>query len=138
LAEHAGPVPVAASAGFASAVVLLGTLIMMAGMFAQPESAQAAKDEPLGNATVPHFRYLSKNVGSNELDTVSQPVEVEVYVNSAGRVYDYRITSGPTDAETRQHVENVLSFSVYEPARFFGQPVRGIAVWSYMGVAVKG
>ena len=71
----------------------------------------------------------------------SQPVVVEAYVNDAGQVYDYRILSGPTDPATRSEVENLLLFSVFEPARFFGQPVRGLAVLSFsgrFGAGIKG
>jgi len=63
---------------------------------------------------------------------------VEAYINGAGQVYDYRIVSGPTDQETRSQVENLLLYSVFEPARFFGQPVRGLAVLSFSGVSVHG
>jgi hypothetical protein len=59
-------------------------------------------------------------------------------VNDQGEVYDYRIVSGPNDDATRSEVENVLLFSVFEPARFFGQPVRGLAVISFSGVSVRG
>jgi hypothetical protein len=65
-------------------------------------------------------------------------VTVEAYVNGQGEVYDYRIVSGPTDAVTRSEVENLLLFSRFEPARFFGQPVRGLAVLSFSGVSVRG
>ena len=63
---------------------------------------------------------------------------VEAYINGEGEVYDYRIVSGPTDAATRSQVENLLLFSLFEPARFFGQPVRGLAVLSFSGVSVRG
>jgi hypothetical protein len=53
-------------------------------------------------------------------------------------VYDYRIVSGPNDALTRSQVENLLLFSRFAPARFFGQPVRGLAVLSFSGVSVRG
>jgi hypothetical protein len=53
-------------------------------------------------------------------------------------VYDYRIVSGPTDATTRSQVENLLLFSRFAPARFFGQPVRGLAILSFSGVSVRG
>jgi hypothetical protein len=59
-------------------------------------------------------------------------------VNGDGEVYDYRILSGPTDATTRTQVENLLLFGRFEPARFFGQPVRGLAVLSFSGVSVRG
>jgi hypothetical protein len=81
---------------------------------------------------------LSTGAGNNEIGDASGPVVVEVYINGAGRMYDYRIVSGPTDAETRSQVENLLLTSVFEPARFFGQPVRGLAVISFSGVSVKG
>jgi hypothetical protein len=32
----------------------------------------------------------------------------------------------------------MLLFSVFEPARRFGQPVRGLAVLSFSGVSVRG
>jgi hypothetical protein len=127
-----------AAAGFCSAVLLLGTVIVTVGMFTQPEQAQATADEPLGNATAPRLLYLSTGAGRNEIGAVSGPVSIEVYVNRAGQVYDYRIISGPNDADTQAQVENLLLTSRFEPARFFGQPVRGLAVLSFSGVSVRG
>ena len=133
-----GPFLLRASAGFASAVLLLGTVVVLITLFAQPESAQATPDEPLGNATAPRLLYFSNAPGNNELGSISGPVVVEVYVNGQGEVYDFRILSGSTDAATRSHVENLLLFSRFAPARFFGQPVRGLAVLSFSGVNVRG
>ncbi len=48
-----GPFLLQASAGFASAVLLMGTVIVLVTMFTQPESARANPDEPLGMATGP-------------------------------------------------------------------------------------
>ncbi len=134
-----GPFILQAGAGFASAVVLLGTVTLLVGMVAQPESLQAKGDEPLGNATGPRFLYLSSAAGSSdEINAASGQVVVEAYVNQEGEVYDYRIVSGPTDPATREEVENLLLYSVFEPAKFFGQPVRGLAVISFAGVSVRG
>jgi hypothetical protein len=133
-----GPFLLQAAAGFASAVLLLGTLIVLAGMVTQPESAQATPDEPLGAATAPRFLYLSSVVGDNPIGDVSTPVVIEAYVNGDGQVYDYRIVSGPTDKATRAQVENMLLWSRFEPARRFGQPVSGLAVLSFSGVSVRG
>jgi hypothetical protein len=133
-----GPFLLQLSAGFASAVLLLGTVGLVVGMFAHPEHA-SAQDEPLGSATAPKFLYNS--VATQDMDqigTVNGPVVVEAYVNGSGLVYDYRIVSGPTDQQTRAEVENLLLFSVFEPARFFGQPVRGLKVMSFSGVSVRG
>jgi anti-sigma factor RsiW len=133
-----GPFILQASAGFASAVLLMGTVIVLATMFAQPEAAQASQDEPLGNPTAPRLVSLSTGVGRSEVGDGSGPVVVEAYVNNAGQMYDYRIVSGPTDANTRAQIENLLLNSRFEPARFFGQPVRGLAVLSFAGVSVRG
>ncbi|MGA9062093.1 MAG: zf-HC2 domain-containing protein [Terracidiphilus sp.] len=133
-----GPFLLQAGAGFASAVLLLGTIVVLVTVLAQPEAAQATPDEPLGNATAPHLLYFSDAPGNNETGDISGPVVVEAYVNDEGEVYDYRIVSGPIDAATRSKVENLLLFSRFEPARFFGQPVRGLAVLSFAGVSVRG
>jgi hypothetical protein len=133
-----GPFLLQASAGFASAVLLLGSVVLMVSMFAQPERVQAVKDQPLGVATAPRLLYLSSAVGGNDLSTTGDPVVVEAYVNGQGQVYDYRIVSGPTDEATRGQLENLLLFSVFEPAKFFGKPVRGLAVISFAGVSVRG
>ena len=133
-----GPFLLQLSAGFASAVLLLGTVGLVVGMFAHPEHA-SAQDEPLGAATAPRLLYNSSATPDVEpIGTANGPVVVEAYVNGSGRVYDYRIVSGPTDPRTRAEVENILLFSVFEPARFFGQPVRGLAVLSFSGVSVHG
>jgi hypothetical protein len=133
-----GPFLLQLSAGFASAVLLLGTVAVLVGMFAHPEHA-SAQDEPLGMATAPRFLYHSDATpDADQIGTTNGPVVVEAYVNGSGRVYDYRIVTGPTDPETRAQVENLLLFSVFEPARSFGQPVRGLAVLSFSGVSVHG
>ena len=133
-----GPFLLQAAAGFASAVLLLGTVIVLVSMFAQPERAQATADEPLGMATAPRFLYLSSVVGGNPIGDVSVPVVIEAYVNPQGQVYDYRIVSGPVDQTTRAQVANLLLWSRFEPARRFGQPVPGLAVLSFSGVSVRG
>lgn len=134
-----GPFLLQAGAGFASAVLLLGTVTVLVGMFTQPESAQATKDVPLGDATAPRLLGSLAGAGSaDEIGAAAGQVVVEAYINSAGTVYDYRIVSGPNDAATRIQVENMLVLSRFEPARFFGQPVRGLAVLSFSGVSVRG
>lgn len=134
-----GPFLLQAGAGFASAVLLLGTVTLMVGMFTRPEIAQATGDEPLGDATAPRLLYLSSGSGSSdEIGATLSPVIVEAYVNGQGKVYDYRIVSGPTDPSTRAQIENLLVLSRFEPARFFGRPVRGLAVLSFSGVSVRG
>jgi hypothetical protein len=132
-----GPFLLQAAAGFASAVLLIGTVVVLVGLVAQPQAAHAG-DEPLGNATAPRLLYSLNGTGDNDIASLPGPVVVEAYVNGSGRVYDFRIVSGPSDPITRAQVENLLLESVFEPARFFGQPVRGLAVVSFSGVSVRG
>ena len=133
-----GPFLLQAAAGFASAVLLLGTVIVLVSMFAQPESAQATAGRAAGNGYRSALPVSSSVVGDNQIGDVSAPVVIEAYVNGAGQVYDYRIVSGPTDEATRAQVENLLLWSRFEPARRFGQPVPGLAVLSFSGVSVRG
>jgi anti-sigma factor RsiW len=133
-----GPFLLQASAGLASAVLLLGGVAVLVTMFAQPKTVQASTDDPLGVASAPRLLYLPTAVQSDEVGASSSTVIVEAYINPQGQVYDYRILSGPTDSMTRSEVENMLLFSVFEPAKYFGQPVRGQAVLSFAGVAVRG
>lgn len=142
-----------ASAGFASAVLLLGTAAVLIGAFASPEPVEA-RDASADAATSPRFLYslLASSTPGTEPTTAVKPhgavrtatvqegnaVVVEAYVNSEGRVYDYRIISGPNDAASRARVENLLLFSVFAPARVFGEPVPGVAVLSFSGISVQG
>jgi hypothetical protein len=133
-----GPFLLQAGAGFASAVLLLGSITLLVTVFARPEMAQATKDEPLGNPTAPRLVSLSSGAGNDEIGTLSGPVVVEAYVNGQGQMYDYRIVSGPDDAATRAQIEKLLLTSKFQPASFFGEPVRGLAVLSFSGVSVRG
>jgi anti-sigma factor RsiW len=133
-----GPFLLQAGAGFASACLLLGTIIVLVTMFAQPEVAQASKDEPLGNPTAPRLVSLTSDSADSQIGALSAPVVVEVSINGRGEMYDYRIVSGPNDPATRSQIEDMLLMSKFEPARFFGQPVRGLAVLSFSGVSVRG
>jgi len=149
-----------ASAGFASAVLLLGSVALLIGAFASPEPVEA-RDEPSDAATSPRFLYsmIESNAPQSTLaeaqlsNSSAEPesthsqgrvidaggsVVVEAYVNEHGRVYDYRIISGPDDAVSRAQVENLLLFSVFEPAHVFGEPVRGVALVTFSGVSVQG
>ena len=81
---------------------------------------------------------LSSSTGDDQIGALSAPVVVEVSINGEGKTYDYRIVSGPNDATTRSQIEDMLLTSTFEPARFFGQPVRGLAVLSFSGVSVRG
>lgn len=131
------PYALQAAAGFASAVLLIGTVAILVGIVAKPPAASAG-DEPLGAATAPRLLYSLSGTGDDDIARLPGPVVVEAYVNASGQVYDFRIVSGPKDPTTRAQIENLLLESVFAPARFWGQPVRGLAVLSFSGVSVRG
>ena len=132
-----GPFLLQAGAGLASAILLIGTVAVMVGLVATPQAAQAG-DEPLGAATAPRLIGSLVGTGDNVLAALSGPVIVETYINDSGQVYDFNIVSGPNDAVTRSAIENLLLSEQFEPAKFWGQPVRGIAIQSFSGVSVRG
>ena len=130
------PFALRATAGLASALCLVGTVALLVGMFAAPQSVEA-RDEPFYFASGPRFLYSSMEpVGP--IGNLEKPVIVEAFVNSTGRVYDYRVVSGEMTEPVREELDNTLLFSLFEPARSFGEPVRGTVVMSFSGVAVKG
>lgn len=131
------PLLLQASAGLASAILLIGTVAVLVGTFAAPEPLQAS-DAPMAMASNPRFLYSTFQTSGGEMARRGEPLIIEAYVDGAGRVYDFRILSGPDDPGTRAEIENMLLFSVFQPARVFGQPVSGLAVLSFSGVSVRG
>jgi anti-sigma factor RsiW len=129
------PMLLQVSAGVAGAVVLVGGIALLLGMVAAPEPVMA-NDVPLGAMTSPHYLYSSVNPHAivTDRDTV---IVVEAYVNSQGRVYDYNIVSGPTDAAVQSQVVDQLLDSVFEPASVFGAPVKGQVVLTFSGISVN-
>ncbi len=122
--------------GFASAVLLIGSVALMVGFFVQPMQVRA-DDEPIGMRTTPKFMYVSGAITAEQLDEISD-VSVEVAVDKHGRVYDYRILSGKDNSETRRVIDNLLLFTTFEPARYYDQPVSGLAIMNFNGIDVKG
>lgn len=124
------------SAGLAGSVVLLGSILTLMNMVGVAPTVQA-DDEPLGAVTQPH--YLYSTVGSDAVVTPTEsPIVVEAAVDSAGRVYDYRIVAGPEDSGVRTQLVNQLLDSVFEPASAFGVPIRGRVILTYSGILVRG
>lgn len=130
------PVLLQASAGLVSSVLLIGALALLIGMFGAPEPL-SARDQPLGAQSEPHFLYSSLQPMA-EIGNHDNPIVVEAFINGNGRVYDYKVMSGTVDQKTRTLLDSALLFSVFSPARNFGEPVSGVAVLSFTGVSVRG
>ena len=97
-----------------------------------------AKDEPLGNATAPRLALSLQRGGNTDRRHLRPGRGRGLYQRRKAR---YTITASspdPTITATRSQIENMLLSSRFEPARFFGQPVRGLAVLSFSGVSVRG
>ena len=132
--NHLRPMLVQISAGFASALVLVGSLVLLIGVVAAPQ-AVLANDEPLGAITAPHYLYSAARL--QPLSTHSDnTIVVEVDINDAGRVFNYNVLSGPIDTSTAAQLRDQLLLQVYAPARVFGQPVRGQVLLTFSGVSV--
>jgi anti-sigma factor RsiW len=130
------PALVQFSAGLAGALVLIGSIAMMLGVVAAPQQVMA-NDEPLGALSSPHYLYSASHL-SPAITTGDATIVIQAEINPAGEVYDYTIVSGPTDAETQAQVRDQLLLQVYEPARVFGEPVRGQVLITFSGVSVQG
>jgi hypothetical protein len=124
---------VPATAGLAAAVVIFGVLM---GFFALPLQA-GNPDVPLMLNTAPQ---LQQSAFGTALDSISDDsLVIEAYVDSNGRVQDYRVLSNPQDAKgLPSQVKNMLIFSTFRPATSMGRPTVGRAVLSFSMVRVKG
>ena len=131
------PLAVQFSAGLLSAALLLGTVMLLVGTFAAPEQA-AARDEPIGMATPPRLLFAAPPDRSSLEAPLNGSVVLRVFVDAEGRVYDYRVISGTADPRSQAALANEMLWSVFAPARVFGEPVRGSVILSLAGVSVPG
>jgi hypothetical protein len=61
------------------------------------------------------------------------------YVDSNGRVQDYRVMSDSDQSEQLlPQVKNMLIFTTFRPATLMGIPTAGRAVLSFSKISVKG
>jgi anti-sigma factor RsiW len=129
------PMVLQVSAGFAGSVVFLGSIMLLLGMVAAPESVMA-NDQPRDAMTAPHYLYSVANPQTIVTDNDSVIV-VEARINEEGRVYDYNIISGPIDPAVQNQILDQLLASVFQPASVFGSPVRGRVLLTFSGISVR-
>jgi len=131
------PMLMQVSAGFAGSIALVGSTALLLGVVAAPPQAVQANDEPLVAIIPAHYLYSTVAPGAIVTEHDSA-ITVEVAVDNTGRVYDYKIVSGPKDDAVRTQVANQLLGSVFRPASVFGVPVSGRAVFTFSGISVHG
>ena len=126
------PVLARGAAGLATAVILLGAIGLMIGTLGAPP-AVAATETVAESTSTPRLLYTVG--GMDARASFRQPVVVEAEVSPQGRVYSYRILSGPAPEAVRAELNNFLLMSHFTPALFYGIPVPGQAVLSFSSAA---
>jgi hypothetical protein len=122
---------VPATAGVVSAVIFFGVLIVLL----VPAQVSANDDVPSTFYTPPRLQVSEYPENQLSLDS---PVVIETYVDTTGRVENFRIISGRDDDDVRAQLNRALLFTIFVPAQSFGRPVPGKAIMSFSHVNVKG
>jgi hypothetical protein len=122
---------VPATAGVLSAVVFFGSLMVLL----VPAQVSANDDVPSTFYTPPRLQVSEYPENQLSLDS---PVVIETYVDTTGRVENFRIISGRDDEEVRAQLNRALLFTIFVPAQSFGRPVPGKAIMSFSHINVKG
>jgi hypothetical protein len=71
---------------------------------------------------------------SNDSQTWDEPLMIETDVDGGGRVTEYRIISGPENAEVNRWIRELLSLAQFTPATAFGRPVGSKIILSFVAV----
>ena len=126
---------VPAAAGFVSALILFGIVMVY---FVAPSSLRADNDVPLVMVnTGPELQPSAFGLSMDTIDDDS--LVIEAYVDTNGRVQDYRILSDSTDSkEVLPKVKQMLIFTTFRPALSMGRPTPSRAVLSFSKISVKG
>ena len=120
------------TAGLVAAVTVFGILM---GSFALPLASNS--DIPININTAPQLKQAAFG---NTLDSVHEgSLVIVAYVDSNGRVQDYRVVSDTDQAaQLLPEVKNMLIFTTFRPATSMGIPTSGRAVLSFSKISVKG
>ena len=124
---------VPAAAGVVTAVIVFGLLI---GLLV-PTAMRNSNDVPTMLYTPPEVSYspFGISMGPGNADSLV----VQAYVDSNGRVQDFKILSGPgQDKDLPPELKNMLIFTTFKPATAFGQPTSGTAILTFSNIQVKG
>lgn len=125
---------VPATAGLACAILIFG---LVATILAIPGQLQANnQDVPLVLNTGPELQQSAFGTMSS---INAESLVIEAYVDSHGRVEDYKILSDPGDSqELLPQVKRMLIFTTFRPAMSMGHPISSRAVLSFSRISVRG
>ena len=123
---------VPATAGLVTAIAIF---IVLMGFLAPLQADNP--DVPLVLYTAPQ---LQRSAFGAPLDFINDDsLVIEAYVDSKGRVQDYRILSDSVQSkELLPQVKNMLIFTTFRPATSMGRPTTGRAVLSFSKISVRG
>jgi hypothetical protein len=127
-------VVVPATAGLACAILIFG---LVATILAIPGPLQANnQDVPLVLNSGPELQQSAFGT----MDSINaESLVVEAYVDSHGRVDDYKILSDPgASKELLPQVKRMLIFTTFRPAMSMGHPISSRAVLSFSKINVRG
>jgi hypothetical protein len=126
---------VPATAGFVSAVIIFGVAM---AYFVAPPVVQAGNDVPLAMVNSgPELQPSTFGLSMDSIDADS--LVIEAYVDTNGRVQDYRILSDPDGSQqVLPQVKQMLIFTQFRPALSMGRPTPSRAVLSFSRISVKG
>jgi hypothetical protein len=129
--EGMRPMAIRTIGGSLSAVMLFG--MVMPALWTLP--VEANDDVPV--------TYLTKGLVSSptlearEMFPFSEDTDVLVYIDTRGKMYDFQLPEGQRqNVQLRAEIAQSLLLAEFEPATFFGQPVRGRVVITF--TTVKG
>ncbi len=122
------------TAGLACAILIFG---LVAAILATPGQLQANnQDVPLVLNTGPELQESAFGTMSS---INAESLVIEAYVDSHGRVEDYKILSDPGDSqELLPQVKRMLIFTTFRPAMSMGRPISSRAVLSFSRISVRG
>jgi hypothetical protein len=126
-------VMVPATVGLVTTIVMFGMLIN----FLVPAPVPGANDVPTTFYTPPELQSTPFEVAMDP--SRGEPLIVEAYVGSDGRVQDYRILSGAdSPSPVLSDLKNMLIFATFRPATSFGRPTAGRAILAFSKIQVRG
>jgi hypothetical protein len=125
---------VPATAGLACAVLIFG---LVAAILATPDQLQANnQDVPLVLNTGPEPQQGAFSTLSS---IEAESLVVEAYIDSQGRIDDYRVLSDPGNSkELLPQVKRMLIFTTFRPAMSMGRPISSRAVLSFSRINGRG
>jgi hypothetical protein len=125
---------VPATAGLVCAILIFGLVAAVLGIPGQLQANN--QDVPLVLNTGPELQQ-SAFATLSSINTDS--LVIEAYVDSQGRVEDYKILSDPDGSkELLPEVKRMLIFTTFRPAMSMGHPISSRAVLSFSKISVRG